>query len=104
MHGDSPIGKLKLDLNDLTIESFDTTPPQQGQAGGTVRGHDTQDTQCGQFTCGDTEPASCSISYGTFQCTQDTVCSGSEETCGGGGCPTGGGETCNITICGIEMC
>ncbi len=80
--------KLKLDLDDLSVESFASTPEPRGE-GGTVFGqnHCTCYTQCTcpgcptcdascNGTCGCTEDASC---YGS--CDYSCVCS--NETCGG---------------------
>ncbi|HEV2736456.1 MAG TPA: hypothetical protein VGV85_16540 [Longimicrobiaceae bacterium] len=84
--------KLKLDLEDLTVESFATTPESRGE-GGTVFGqnHCTCYTQCtcpGCPTC----DASCN---GTCGGTCDASCNG---TCGGT-CDFSCGDTCYET-CG----
>ena len=78
--------KIKLNLDDLRVESFDAAADEFA-IGGTVRGHATQDTECQQYTCAETEQ----------QCTEG-------DTCGGSGCPTYAGETCQLTICGPIMC
>jgi len=76
--------KLKLNLDDLKVESFDTTPMQNNQSKGTVYGYNhTQEVGCiisfngtcaPQLTCGlCTGQAGCSAYCGTEGCqnTQD---------------------------------
>ena len=98
-------GKLKLDLDQLSVDSFDTAPAEKPK--GTVFGEQcTCYTQCTcpgcptcyascNGTCGATCVASC---HGT--------CAG--ETCGAtcfytdcGGCNP---ETCLDTACGVSPC
>ena len=87
--------KLKLDLDELSVESFATTP-ERGREGGTVFGqnHCTCYTQCtcpGCPTC----DASCNGTCGgTCAGTCDASCNG---TCG---CPSGD-YTCDYT-CGPD--
>jgi hypothetical protein len=73
--------KIKLDLDDLKVESFDTTPE------GTVYGYGTCPTFCGtcagQATCDSTCYASCG---GTCDTCPATGCS----------CPV---RECNETCC-----
>lgn len=86
--------KLKLDLDELQVESFDTAADEQGRRG-TVRGNDlctcnccetdacTAQTACGQATCavscnGTCNEWTCGDCYGTVV---DATCNG-YGTCG----------------------
>ena len=75
--------KLKLNLDDLRVESFATTPDATAPPG-TVFGQDTEDTicntQCGTCTCGNTCGNTCANSCGQ--------CTGGGEGCGGSGLGT----------------
>ena len=69
------MAKLKLDLNDLGVESFDTTDTAQALTG-TVRAHDS-DVSEGQDTCGES---------GYYTCNYDSIClpeSTLAPSCGG---------------------
>jgi hypothetical protein len=94
------MNKLKLDLEELSVESFDTTPAPRRE-GGTVFGQQctcytqctcpgcpTCDASC-NGTCGGTCAGSCDASCngtcgGTCAASCDGTCGGSErwETCG----------------------
>ena len=106
--------KLKLNLEDLRVESFQTTPDDPWLARGTVRGYGdtpecttnpvtcevTCNTACAQpgcptYQCGGTEWTNCDPSCGPTQCYTDC----GEYTCGGeytcpGICTTEGETTC----------
>jgi hypothetical protein len=79
-------GKLTLKLDDLRVDSFDTTRSQQPK--GTVFGEQcTCYTNCtcpGCPSCDDTCPDTCAYSCGVLSC---------NGTCGGVGCYDSG-ETC----------
>ncbi|HEX5868917.1 MAG TPA: hypothetical protein VFY65_00805 [Longimicrobium sp.] len=86
--------KLKLQLDDLRVDSFDTTAVQKAK--GTVFGEQcTCWTQCGQNTCpgcpscNDSCPATCAYSC-------------DDHTCGGYTCA--GYNTCNNTCRYVETC
>ena len=93
--------KIKLNLDDLRVESFDAAADEFA-IGGTVRGHATQDTECQQYTCAETEQQNCGETWASG-CTVGSQCT-EGDTCGGSGCPTYAGETCQLTICGPIMC
>lgn len=89
------MGKLKLELDELAVESFDTsaTDPQHG----TVRGHETdgdpytcggETCMGGQQTCWD----SCDTVCGSYYCAT------AEASCGQGSCV----YTC--TSCNVFGC
>jgi hypothetical protein len=79
------MGKFRLDLDALAVESFDTAPPDENQ--GTVHGNQQQ---------------------GTFLTLFQVSCGGSCVHCGGGGfaswqsCVVTCGQTCNprLQTCG----
>jgi hypothetical protein len=83
------MSKMRLSLEDLTVESFDATPVDALRRG-TVRGHQAEtatcfNTLCGtcytvEYFCGKSEDGSC----------DGSLCNGS---CGPGMCP----ETYNAT-------
>ena len=90
--------KLKLNLDDLKVESFATTSEATGLPKGTVRGYDpcTEQISCDDVTCGS---ITCAPGPGPGTCLAPTSadsCSptgeGCAETwgCGGGGLPTAG--------------
>jgi hypothetical protein len=79
------MNKLKLNLENLAVESFDTTPAALGKDGGTVFGQQcTCYTQCtcpGCPTCDASCNGTCNASCnGTCGATCDASCYG---TCGG---------------------
>lgn len=86
--------KLKLNLDDLAVESFATTPDARG-AGGTVFGqnHCTCYTQCTCPGCPTCDP-SCN---GTCGDTCEGTC---DYTCGGHTC-LGGVQTCADSCDGV---
>lgn len=69
------MAKLKLDVNELGVESFDTTEAGQ-ELGGTVRAHSVVDSE-GQDTCGESGYYTCD--YGTICLPQSTLA----PSCGG---------------------
>jgi hypothetical protein len=88
--GIPPMRKLKLDLDHLTVESFDTAPREKEK--GTVIGEQcTCYTQCtcpGCPTCDNTCPATCAFTCDDPSCAES--CAGScapdyscWQTCGG---------------------
>jgi hypothetical protein len=108
--------KLRLNLEDLRVESFDTSPVQGAQRG-TVRGQDTQFGTCGteqtcELTCGSAGgcgfmsetcvPLNCpdpTWLYDTCNCADQsragwascgTTCQGNQTVCI---CDTGTGQT-----------
>lgn len=107
------MGKLRLELDALAVETFDTSPARDGR--GTVAGHNTYVTvgaDCGsacgvcsvqQSEClcgGNTQYGACT--YGQASCggTCDTnciTCASCEGTCPQVGCPTG--YTCDGSTC-----
>ncbi len=84
--------KLKLDLDALEVESFDTAAA--GAARGTVKGYYTE------------EPPKDYIETMQFTCT--TCPSGPSCPCPSAGCPTGytecGQDTCGNWTCGFTFC
>jgi hypothetical protein len=101
------MAKLKLQLEDLMIDSFDTTPVEKAK--GTVFGEQcTCWTQCGQNTCPGcpTCNASCNGTCDASACngTCDASCNG---TCGGYSCAYTCDWTCEYTCgdsCGGYTC
>ncbi len=91
--------KIHLNLEDLEVESFATTPEDPAGSKGTVFGHVLTmqtidcDPQCtdGGTTCADTCGASCG---GT--CDTCVTCAGSCQSCGATCNSCGGGATCHI--------
>lgn len=103
------MSKLRLDLDQLAVETFDTSP--EGPGRGTVLGHNSYvtvgvdcNTACGACStlqsaynpCGDTNYGACT--YGKESCggTCDTnciTCASCDGSCPQVGCPTG--STCN---------
>lgn len=81
--------KLSLDLDQLAVESFDTTSEQTRRAG-TVRGHDLTGTTCGQFIC------DCPTGSGE-SCQPDLCDTNACDTAGT--CPTVAGHTCQQPSC-----
>jgi hypothetical protein len=84
--------KLRLGLDDLRVDTFDTTAPRKEK--GTVFGEQcTCWTQCGQDTCpgcptcGDTCPNTCAYSCDDFSCAW---------TCAG--------NTCEVYTCDRQYC
>lgn len=80
--------KLTLNLDELRVESFETTPPLQDQRG-TVNAHseqttegDTDDWRCYKLP-GATQGATC---MATCQATCNTCNYSCDGTCGGGTC------------------
>ncbi len=75
--------KLTLNLDDLTVDTFDTTAQQKEK--GTVFGEQcTCYTNCtcpGCPTCDDTCPATCPYTCDDVSCGGSCACSG-EDTCG----------------------
>ena len=80
--------RVKLNLDDLVVESFDTLPGGSAPAEGTVRAFETQTCGLVSNPCYSGCESQCSYSCGT--------------ACGGSGCNTEcGGYTCNgETTCG----
>lgn len=93
--------KLKLDLDDLQVESFHTTPGSARLDGGTVQGYTGEQciptvegptcSTCQGWTC---DP-SCNGTCGGASC-DPTSCS----TCGGATCDS----TCNCATCPGDVC
>jgi hypothetical protein len=80
--------KLKLQMEDLEVESFVT----DGTAGtrGTVEGHNT----LGGNTCGAEPPIYCSFGTDPIACAPDTLNCPTQTCLTGCGCATGSGFTC----------
>ncbi|HEX6037679.1 hypothetical protein [Longimicrobium sp.] len=97
------MNKLKLDLDQLTVESFDTDASGIARRG-TVRAH--------SHLCGPSDV--CTPTWGELTCgdTCDNTCNTCGASCGCGGgsgynsCYGSCGETCNtcITNCEQESC
>ncbi|HEX6371614.1 MAG TPA: hypothetical protein VF006_22025 [Longimicrobium sp.] len=111
-------GKLTLDLDDLSVDSFDTTTPPRAK--GTVFGEQcTCWTQCGQNTCpgcptcdstcngANTCAASCAYTC-AYTC-DDASCAGCSGaatcaySCNYTDCDCVP-PTCQQTNCGMELC
>jgi hypothetical protein len=92
------MAKLKLQLEDLLIDSFDTTPAEKGR--GTVFGEQcTCWTRCGQNTCPGcpTCDASCN---GTCAASCAQTCA---YTCDDASCAGTCGDTCDYS-CNGDTC
>lgn len=108
--------KLSLDLDQLAVESFDTSEARRSM--GTVRGHGLTDTTCMQMICdcptgsGDTCEAqycsgdtcdtcydSCNGGCGTVSPTQ-----GSQHTCVRPSCYNSCPGTCGALTCDVFNC
>lgn len=92
--------KLALSLEELSVESFDTTP-RSGRGGGTVQAHDNSDSTCYDIDCVCTGGLTCVGSCNgtcdnTCRCEPQTVdltiCNRPISLCGA--CTYGGG-TCD---------
>jgi hypothetical protein len=87
--------KLKLQLDNLSVESFDTTCEAKGH--GTVRGEQATNTCPGCPTCA----ATCAYTCDDATCPQCPTCAAScNGTCAGATCFDSCGRTCWDT-CGI---
>lgn len=88
------MNKLRLHLEDLAVESFDTSRParekgtvfgEQCSCGGTCAGQATCDYTCDDATC----PNTCDDATCAYTC-DDLTCAGSctkcYDTCGGATC------------------
>jgi hypothetical protein len=68
--------KLDLSIDDLSVESFETT--KEGEEQGTVHGHHHSDSTCWQrfCTCTNGEGTACDYSCGTClnECATDASC------------------------------
>lgn len=92
------MSKMKLNLDDLRVDSFITTPATTPRPFGTVEAYGTiptpEPTNC-NCVCGDSNPTSCT---GPVTACGGLTCDGSCESCTAG--PTcytiscGGGPTC----------
>ncbi|HEX5727552.1 MAG TPA: hypothetical protein VFX98_18915 [Longimicrobiaceae bacterium] len=97
------MSKLKLELEALSVESFDPLP-RRGRARGTVRAHDdcpTHDCTQQYDTCG------CTKEYDTCHVSCDP-CATCDTSCAGGpfcDCiPSGGCESCATSCAGGPYC
>jgi hypothetical protein len=100
MYAEACMSKLKLRLDDLRIDSFDTTAPQKAK--GTVFGEQcTCYTQCtcpGCPTCDASCNGTCAASCnGTCGATCGESCN---DTCAGSTCVYSCGGTCGDYTCG----
>ena len=103
--------KLKLNLEALTVDTFDTSA-QKGEKGTVFGEACTCWTQCGQNTC----PGCLTCDHTCANTCDDATCAGScNGTCGATcftcgfscydtdcGCP--GGQSCLQTACGNILC
>jgi hypothetical protein len=90
--------KLSLDLDQLAVESFDTSGPERSR--GTVRGFDITASTCYEENCGCiTDGGTCNTDCGQNTC--DNTCN--QASCAGDSCvnlcPTGGAHTCIQPSC-----
>jgi len=89
--------KLSLDLDQLSVESFDTSAV--GRPKGTVRGFDITDSTCYEIDCGCISGGTCNTDCGQNTC--DATCY--DATCAGDSCVnicvTGTAHTCNRPSC-----
>ena len=98
------MSKLTLKLEDLTVDSFETTAAEKER--GTVFGEQcTCYTNCtcpGCPSCGDTCPATCPMTC------DDVSCGGTCQTCYGntcdGTCPIDGCGFSNYDTCRVRIC
>lgn len=77
--------KKKLSLDDLEVESFQTTPDAAEPAKGTVFGFaETEDTLCVNSTCGYTCTCATCVATCAWTCghTSSQTCAASCMTCG----------------------
>ena len=90
-------GKLTLKLEDLSVDSFDTTTRQTVK--GTVFGEQcTCWTQCGQNTCPGCPTCDASCNGTCATCGENTCAASCNGTCGAATC----GYSCNYTDCGCN--
>lgn len=106
--------KLRLDFDELQVETFDPTADAARPRAGTVRGHwrteyTCLETQCGEVTCescGGTCEYTCYTCPATCANTCPASCNGScAATCGEATCFSCGGScewTCNDTCWGTS--
>lgn len=88
--------KLKLKLDDLLVDTFDTTVVQKGK--GTVFGEQcTCWTQCGQNTC-----PGCPTCDASCNGTCDASCNGTCASCAAS-CNGTCGDTCDYS-CALDTC
>jgi hypothetical protein len=93
MNQDTANKKLRLRVEDLHVDSFSVLPESAPGSSGTVQGYYTEGVMC-------TENTICLCTWYEVECS--LACSGGGETCNE--CPTDEGETCQLTICGPNMC
>ena len=68
--------KLKLQLEDLRVDGFSTTPPEQGKGTVAAHSHWTCIDTCGTMpTCAETCPNTCPFTCDDYSCAY--------ESCGG---------------------
>lgn len=86
--------KLNLKLDDLAVESFDTTPAARPDRG-TVQGNDVSDTTCYDRHCTcETNGFECETNYNCPEPTMDTC----NATCGAS-CTFFCSHTCPMNTC-----
>ena len=98
--------KLTLNLDDLSVDSFDTTTTQKEK--GTVFGEQcTCYTNCtcpGCPSCGNTCPATCAYTCDDYTCANTCANTCDDYTCAYTCDCGGGGDTCLQTACGPYFC
>jgi hypothetical protein len=98
--------KLKLDLDDLAVDTFDTTRGEKSR--GTVFGEQcTCWTYCGQNTCPGCPTCDASCNGTCYASCNGTCNCGTNNTCGYSCYDTDCGclpPTCQQTNCGMEVC
>ncbi len=103
------MNKMKLDLDSLFVESFDTSSGPEGR--GTVRGHDTlmEPVQsAGRWTACICPPTSICIDTDNDASCAVTLCNDVTCACPSAGvsctCPPPTGATCNEYSCAWTLC
>lgn len=96
--------KMKLDLDALAVESFDTAPGT-GAGHGTIRGHDSAPTEPEEpdtiaATCDCPPPGTNQTACGQFTCQWSCDAGCSNVTCGGSTCWATCPDSCYV--CGPQ--
>lgn len=86
--------KLMLDLNELSVETFDTTPSPRSSTEGTIIGLIFTDSTCDESCLHTCRPSSERCCEGTCSLTCDLTCAGC-MTLGDATCSEG--QTCGLT-------
>jgi hypothetical protein len=104
MADESTPKRIKLNLDDLTVDSFDTLPGGKEAANGTVRAFETDTCWLATYPCYGTGCYTCEETCGGVTC--DGGCGGQTQTCGltaqSCGCGQTGHFTCSPACASAE--